>query len=660
MTKLHIDFETRSCADLKVVGLDNYARHPTTAPWCMAYSFDDDEPKIWHEKCPDPFDVWDAFNHIAHGGIVYAHNAAFELAIWNHICAPRFGWPELKPEQMRCTMAMAYAMALPGSLEKAAAAVGIEKQKDMAGGRLMLQMAKPRTDEPLTWWDEPDKLQALYEYCRQDVRVERELEKRLMPLSQDEQALWVLDQRINNRGVGIDLPAVDAALKIVEAEKIRLDKEIQNVTGNFVSCCSGVKRLGDWIRGQGVQMEGLAKANVLDALSLDDLPVLVRRALLLRQEAGKTSTAKLRAMREAASGQDARVRGTMQYHGAGTGRWAGRRIQPQNFPRPTLKFRWIEDAIANFHDVEYLTVFHGQPLTVVSSCLKSMIRAAVGEDLLAADFKNIEGRALAWLAGEEWKIQAFRDYDQKIGPDLYLVSAARIYGTEPTDYNEDSIERQHGKVAELACGYQGGVGAFQTMAKTYLVKVSDSLADTIKTRWREAHPKIVQYWYALEQAALDAVLNAGKTFRVGPNGRGVFFRVSGSFLWCKLPSGRVLCYPYPTVKGIETPWGEMKDQVHYMTVDGLTNKWVETHTYGGKLAENVTQAICRDLLVAAIRQAEAAGYPVVLHVHDEVVSEVPKDFGSLEEFEAACSTMPAWADGLPVVAKGWRGERYRK
>lgn len=657
MIHAHGDFESKSAVDLKVVGLDNYSRHPTTDIWCLAWAIGDEEPEVWTPGEPFPPRLR---KHIEDGGLFFAHNAPFELALWNNVGVPRYGFPVLHVEQCRCTMAMAYSMALPGSLEKAAAAVGITEQKDMSGHRLMMQMAKPRSEDPLTWWDDLEKIEELCDYAKQDLRVERSMAKRLMPLSQDEQALWVLDQRINNRGVGIDLPAVDAALKIVEAEKVRLDKEIQNVTGNFVSCCSEVKRLGDWIREQGVQMEGLAKANVLDALSLDDLPVLVRRALLLRQEAGKTSTAKLKAMREAASAQDGRVRGTMQYHGAGTGRWAGRRIQPQNFPRPTLKFKHVEDAIAHFDDVDYLTMFHGQPLTVVSSCLKSMIRAAVGKDLLAADFKNIEGRALAWLAGEDWKIKAFRDYDAGIGPDLYLVSAARIYGTEPTDYNEDSIERQHGKVAELACGYQGGVGAFQTMAKTYLVKVSDTVADTIKTKWREAHPKIVQYWYALEQAALDAVLNAGKTYRVGPNGRGVFFRVSGSFLWCKLPSGRVLCYPYPTVKAIEAPWGEMKDQVHYMTVDGLTNKWVETHTYGGKLAENVTQAICRDLLVAAIRQAEAKGYPVVLHVHDEVVSEVPNDFGSLEDFETACSTMPAWADGLPVVAKGWRGERYRK
>jgi DNA polymerase len=658
--KLHCDFETRSCADLKVVGLDNYARDPSTDVWCMGYSFSDGGVQLWTPDAPDaPHSTMLAY--VKKGGLVYAHNAAFELAIWNNICVPRYGWPPLQPSQMRCTMAMAYAMALPGSLEKAAAAVGIPEQKDLAGSRLMLQMAKPRTEDPLTWWDEPEKVDQLGRYCAQDVRVERELEKRLMPLSQDEQALWVLDQTINGRGVQIDTPSATAALKIVESEKQRLDKEMRDATGNFVSVCSEVKRIGDWLRLQGLELPGLAKADVLDALSLDALTPACRRVLLLRQEAGKTSTAKLKAMLEAASARDGRVRGTMQYHGAGTGRWAGRRIQPHNMPRPIFKHKEIEDAIDHFSSPEaadFLTVFYGSPLSVVSSSLRSLICAAPGRDLLAADFSNIEGRGLAWLAGDERKLKRFRDFDAGTGPDIYKVAAAAIMA-KPLSSITDG-ERQIGKVAELACGYQGGVGAFQTMAKGYNVKVSDEAAERAKQGWRAAHPDIVNYWWRLEEAAVNAVSNPGCAYSAGPAARAVTFKVSGSFLWCRLPSRRVLCYPYPSLKEKETPWGGMKDQVHYMTVDGLSNKWVETNTYGGKLAENVTQAVCRDLLVAAIRSAEASGYPVVLHVHDEVVAEVPKDFGSLQEFEAICSVAPPWADGLPVVAKGYRGTRYRK
>jgi DNA polymerase bacteriophage-type len=348
MTKLHIDFETRSTVDLKKAGLDNYARHPSTEPWCIAYAFDDEPVCLTSTIDPNKRGMHSkVLSHIRASSPVYAHNAAFELAIWNNICVPRYGWPVLKTEQCRCTMAMAYAMALPGSLEKAAAAVGIKEQKDMSGSRLMMQMAQPRGfdafDEPI-WWDEPDKLEKLYEYCRQDVRVERELEKRLMPLSDDEQALWVLDQKINSRGVQIDTASVTKAVAIVQAEKKRLDEEMSSVTGGILP--TEVKRLTDWVRSRGVPVEGLAKADVLDHLSGSGLPDDVRRALTLRQEAGKSSTAKLKAMIESASA-DGRVRGTLQYHGAGTGRWAGRRVQMHNMVRPKMKFKEIEDVIAH-------------------------------------------------------------------------------------------------------------------------------------------------------------------------------------------------------------------------------------------------------------------------------------------------------------------------
>lgn len=659
MTVLHIDFETRSTVELKDAGVDNYAKHPTTDAWCMAAAVDDGEPVVC-EYSGDLAYPWlgPVLRHVQDGGTVIAHNAAFELAIWNHLMVPRYRWPVLKAEQCRCTMAQAYAMALPGSLEKAAAAVGIAMQKDMAGYRLMMQMAKPRSVSPSgepQWWDDADKRGKLYEYCKQDVRVEQELHRRLMPLSDDEQALWVLDQTINNRGVYVDRESVQAAIAIVQAEQDRLNQDMRRVTGNFVGFCTETARIAKWVQSRGVQVEGVAKADVLDALELPDLPADVRAALLLRQEAGKSSTAKLRTMVAAASG-DGRLRGMFQYHGAGTGRWAGRKVQLQNMPRSKVKHDVCHRAI----EARDFNVPFESPLDIVSWSLKGFLTAAPGHDLLAADASNIEGRGIAWLAGEEWKLNAFRAYDAGTGPDLYLVAAGRIYDRDASVFSEDGIERQHGKVAELACGYQGGVGAFQKMAKNYLIKVADDLADNIKEKWRAAHPSIVQYWYDLEAACFEAVCRPGTVTMAGPKGRNVKFRVSGSFLWLLLPSGRVLCYPYPRIKPKETPWGEMKDQVHYMTVDGTTKEWVETHTYGGKLSENITQAICRDLLVSAIRNVEAAGYPVVIHVHDEVVAEVPEGAGSLDEFKTLCSRTPAWAAGLPAVWKGWRGRRYRK
>lgn len=664
---IHGDFETRSELDLKEVGLDVYARHPSTDVWCFGYAFGNGEPEIWVPGMDTPVFRW------ASESVVIAHNAPFELAIWNHICVPRYGWPPLRPEQTRCTMAMAYAMALPGSLENASAALGLTQQKDMAGHRLMMQMSRPRAIEPdgtVVWWDDFDKQMQLAEYCKQDVRTEQALCKRLLQLSESEQKIWELDYKINQRGIYIDRTAVTTAMWVVKKEVERLNGEMQKATNGEVCAATEVATMTKWIQRRRVPIEGLAKADVIDALKLDYVPEDVRKALLIRQEAGKTSTAKLHTMVTCLN-EDHRARGLLQYHAAGTGRWGGRRIQVQNLPRPSIPHETIEQVIdvlahASIDEAhEMITACFDRPMTVISDCLRGMICAAPGHELMAADFANIEGRVLAWLAGEQWKLDAFTAYDQKKGPDIYKLGYAKSFRIPVEEVTKD--QRFIGKVQELALGYQGGVGAFQTMARGYGVVVSDALAEEIKTAWREAHPNIVQYWYDLENAAKNAVSRPGLLFNVyRGNAGGVYqpvaFLVKGSFLFCKLPSGRVLTYPYPKLKPITTPWGEEKEQIHYMSVDGKTKKWQETHTYGGKLAENVTQAVSRDILADAMLRVEAHGYPIVMHVHDEIVSEVSNAAPNtdLSLFEAIIAQVPAWAAGLPIAVEGWRGRRYRK
>ncbi len=652
MTLLHLDLETRSTCDLKRAGLHVYAVDPSTRILCGAYAFGDEPVDLW-EGDAVPLRV---LKHIADGEPVCAHNAAFEMHVWNGVLGVHAA--EMRPGQLICTMAMSYAMGLPGSLDNASGALGLAARKDSAGHRLMLQLSRPRSIDGAgkpVWWDDPLKLGRLFEYCAQDVAVERELHARLLQLSASEQRVWLLDQTINDRGLPVNVALLDQAILLAQTERDRLDADMRRATQNVVSGCSDVAQLTAWLRFRGVTVESIAKTNLTALLALPDLPADCRAALTLRQEAAKSSVAKYQAMRDRV-GADGRMRGWAQYHGAATGRWAARGPQFHNFARPLILHSdaAVQDALAHLDDAAYLDNVVGPPLQVLSDCLRPVIQPDAAHVFTCADFSNIEGRVLAWLAGETWKVQAFRDFDRGTGPDIYRRAYAAAFGVQVDHVTKD--QRQVGKVMELALGFGGGVGAFQTMARNYGVTVADATADALKVRWRAAHPRIEAFWHALNTAAMRAV-NAGRTIEAGP----VAFRHKGSWLFCRLPSGRALAYPFPIIKQVYTPWDELRDALHYWAENSMTHQWECVSTYGGSLAENITQAVARDLLAEAMVRVEAAGHAIVLHVHDEIVVETPA--AQPLSVEALCALMteaPAWASGLPIAAAGWQGRWYRK
>lgn len=696
---LSLDVESRSAVDLRKAGAYRYWRDPSTGLWCAAYAFNDEPVQVWRpgEPCPPRI-----VSHVTSGKIIRGWNVAFERLAWWDCLTPVHGWPRPALEQFEDTAAAAAAMALPRGLGDAAKALGLDLQKDDEGRRLMLQMSKPRRprkgEDPdaVVWWDDPDKLERLIAYCRVDVEVERGIGRRLVPLGDTERAVYLMDQRMNDHGWAVDVPLIRSMLRVVEQAQRELDREMVEATGGYVTAASQVTRLTAWLQENGVPVESLAKAALDDLLSLEDAPEQCRRALEIRKEAAKSSTAKLKATLECVC-DDGRVRGLVLYHGASTGRWAARLIQIQNYPRgsgvaknPERALRWMRRGNA-----ELIRWLYDRPLTAVSDCLRSTLIAGEGMELVAADYTAIEGRVTAWLAGEEWELDAYRAADAGTGPEVYCVNAEGIFN-RPVNKKDNPYERQVGKVASLALGFAGGVNAFHAMAKLYGTKMDPAFgplweradgevrdravyqyeqaiknktsaaeemtregwlaAELTKVGWRTKHPATVRTWYNLQDGSIQAVENPGAVVMVGK----LKFLSARGFLWLLLPSGRCLAYGAPRVEDVTTPWGAKKPAVTALGVDPKTKQWKRFTMSPMILIENPVQAIARDLMAHGLLKAESAGYPPVGTVHDEGVAEVPVGFGSLAEYERLLCDLPPWGAGLPVVASGWRGARYRK
>lgn len=661
--KLTIDFETRSDFDLKKGGAWAYSEDPSTMVNCLALKWEGQSPMMWipyywqmkltnEQKSRLPL-VGPAYVKaaIADATTIEAHNMSFEQAIWRNAMS-RHGFDDLPVNKLRCSAAKAAAHALPRALGNACEALRLPQQKDMTGYHVMLKMCKPRkTAHGMVYHEDAEDFITLCKYCLQDVVAEEQLSAALPDLSPSELAVFQLDALINARGLAVDVDACRAAVTAIEDCTKELINEFQRLSGGKVLSPKQVAALrGLLAKEHGIELPDLKKRTVKDAIG--DSEGAARRMLEIRQSLSKSSTAKFTAMLNAAS-RDGRVRGTLLYHGANTGRWSGRLIQPQNFPRDSFKTEADTDRfIADIREcrLALLDMLYGDPMAAFSKLLRGCIIAGPGKELMAADLSAIEGRGLAWIAGEDSALQVYRD-----GLDPYIINASNIYGTEYAKVVDK--QRQVGKVVELSAGYAGGVKAFDGMAANYgLVIEQEEEKKRIIKAWRENRPMTVKFWKDTEECAATAMWNKGDVV-VMPGGR-VKWLFNGKTLKVRLPSGRLLCYNQPYFAPVKTPFGERIGLWAYCVDE--RGRWSAFPTYGGLFTNNIVQGFCRDIMATNMLRAEAAGYPLVLTVHDETVSEIPFGFGSVKEFEGILATVPAWAPGLPLVAKGWRGRRYRK
>lgn len=473
----------------------------------------------------------------------------------------------------------------------------------------------------------------------------------------NELQLWQYDQRMNDRGFQVDTELAEAAVRILNRLKKAGDERTVELTdGNVQSVTQRDALLRQLLEAHGVDLPDVQKSTIERRIDDPNLPWVVKELLLLRLDGAMASTSKYKALLRTAS-SDGRLRGTIQFCGAvRTGRDGGRLWQPQNLIRtPDWFTADYQEEVVDAIKSDTADLLYDNAVKLISYCCRGSIIAAPGKKLIEADLSGIEARVLPWLAGEEWKLQAFRDFDAGIGPDLYRVSAGKLLNRPADEVTKD--ERQsHGKVTELSCGYQGAVKALFATARLYGYMLDEREAKIIVDMWRDAHPATVAFWYELEQAARTAIEHSGTVVKVGR----VAFHRWGEWLRMKLPSGRVLCYCQPAI--VPSKMFAGATSVSYLGVNNYTRKWERLHTYGGKFAAEATQGTARDIMFSNIPAIEAAGYPIVLKVHDSALTEVPDDpCFTTEELCALLSTHPEWADeSLPLIAGGFEAYRYRK
>lgn len=660
MRKLVIDFETASACNLKLAGAWRYSEDVTTEVISLSYSHLGREIKTWVPGQDMPFELSGHDNFIA-------HNAGFEKAIWRNVMVAQYGWPDVPNNRWEDTAAVCAMKAIPASLDKATLALRLPILKDKEGSRLTKALSK--TDKKGFYSRPADVLERVYTYNRQDVAATRELYERIGSLPDNEYKVWLLDQTINERGVGLDLDFIDACQTVVDKATFPLVDEFIQITGGLKP--SQTIKVRAWIEAQGVKLDNLNKETVQQLLGETDdsddmgpdvsnvallhLPPLVRRALVIRSMVGSASVKKLARM-QACVGFDGRARGLLQYHGASPGRWAGRLLQPHNFPRGTIKDGSGDKPKAEqlvqligLREPEIIAATLGEPIEVVASALRHALIAKPGHVFLSGDFMTIEARIVLALAGQHDKTALMAG-----GQDIYCDMAREIYKRE-INKKKDPEERQTGKNAVLGLGFQMGAPKFQLRyAKDKPFEFCQGVVDTYRETWA---PKVPKVWRALQDAALETV-KTGKPHEAC----GVEYRLEDNWMSARLPSGRKLWYFNPRLTKRAMPWDATDIRLAWSYQQMKTGQLKTIDAFGGLLTENVVQGLARDLMVHAMFLLEENGYPIVLTVHDEIVSEVLKHLADEKTFAQIMQDRPQWAIDLqvPIAVETWCAERYRK
>lgn len=677
MKLLAIDFETRSWRDI-ADGAPAYAEDPTTEVMCASFADEAGTVESWvpGEELP----AWVAAAFADPEVALLAHNASFELSILASVLCPQHGWPDLPLDRWIDTMQLAQLHGLPASLENACEALKLPQQKDTEGGDLMLKFCRPRKVGGEMVMPEPTffELERIKQYCEADVRATVALFQALGKVTPEERAVQLVDREINQRGVCVDLDLAERMSKLAALRADQLAADMRDATGDKVTL-TNTPALKAWLTARGVELPTAKRKRVNGevvetiSLALSSVQQLLARAdvqadadvvqvLRARVAASKlTSLAKLDKLARMAN-RDGRLRCLLRYHGAHTGRWTSSGVQLHNLPKSKLKASMpaLREILLAYDGrtkasgetaLRALEAVGGDVLSVFSQMLRSLIVAAPGHEFIGADYSAIEARVLAWLANEGNVLDTFERRE-----DIYVADAAAI----------GSTDRQLGKVCRLALGYGMGAVKFLDTAAGYGVTLDAKRAQEVVRLWREANTNTVDFWAALESAFLDALGSPGKVFSPRPD---LHFCAGGGMVGVKLPSGRVLRYYQPrvmqTTRKVEVfgPGGarETKEvemrEIRFFRPGG--RGWQPDSTYGGKLAENVTQAIARDLLAAALVRLRSSMYTPVLHVHDSVVSEVAAKDGNVQEFCDLITALPPWASGLPMAAEGYRASYFK-